>query len=145
MQTSNGSQSLNNRLMQLLSPASAALQKSDLELSLEARSRTFGAPLPSITKHNGSAQLSYFIYSCTVRTQPHRHTPANAGMRAWTCVQTCFASDPQCQTAKEQKSETKASNQAFPIFFLSREVRKLVEPNGIEPMTSCLQSRRSPS
>src|SRR5688500_15301109 len=26
-------------------------------------------------------------------------------------------------------------------FFLSHKVRKLVEPNGIEPMTSCLQSR----
>jgi hypothetical protein len=57
--------------MQLLSSASAALQKSDLELSFEASRRTFGALPPSIIVHNGSAQLSYFIYSCTVRTQAH--------------------------------------------------------------------------
>src|SRR6185312_5614599 len=40
------------------------------------RAQPFGGPLAFSTAHNGSAQLSYFIYSCTVRTQPHRHTPA---------------------------------------------------------------------
>jgi hypothetical protein len=49
-------------------------QPSDLELSFEASRRTFGAPPPSIIVHNGSAQLSYFIYSCTVRTQAHHTT-----------------------------------------------------------------------
>src|SRR5689334_349649 len=42
-----------------------------------ARSKAFGAPLPSITAHNGSAQLSYFIYSCTVRTQAQCHATAH--------------------------------------------------------------------
>jgi hypothetical protein len=58
----------------LLSSAIQNINKSDLELSLEASRRTFGAPLPSIIVHNGSAQLSYFIYSCTVRTQAHHTT-----------------------------------------------------------------------
>jgi hypothetical protein len=46
----NGPQSLNNRFMQLLSSASAALQKPDIELSPDTSRRTFGALPPSIAR-----------------------------------------------------------------------------------------------
>ena len=60
--------------MQLLSSASSIAQKPDIELSLNASKRTFGAHPPSTSVHNGSAQLSYFIYSCTARNPNPSHT-----------------------------------------------------------------------
>ena len=48
----------------------------------KATSRTFGAPLVFRPVHNGSAQLSYFIYSCTVRTRTHRNTQQLSPPRA---------------------------------------------------------------
>jgi hypothetical protein len=93
---------------------------------------------------NGSAQLSYFIYSCTVRTQLHRRTTARrhharADLRPNVlCIRSTMSNS-------QRTSEGAKPPYSFSIFLLSREVKKLVEPNGIEPMTSCLQSRRSPS
>jgi hypothetical protein len=141
--------SLNNRLMQLLSSASAALQKPDIELSLNASRRTFGALPPSIPCTTARHNLATSFTRALSEPNPIATQQLNAITRAWTCVQTCFASDPQCQTAKEQSRRSADLRAMFSIFLLSREVkklpRKLVEPNGIEPMTSCLQSRRSPS
>ena len=78
----NGSTSLNDRLMQLLSSASAILQKPNPKLSSETSRRTFGALLAFRHAHNGSAQLSYFIYSCTARNSDPSHTKQQTPSRA---------------------------------------------------------------
>ena len=47
------------------------------------------------------------------------------------------------RTANQQRYELNVQYPAFQV--LNVPLRVLVEVNGIEPMTSCLQSRRSPN
>ena len=125
--------SLNNRLMQLLSSASAALQKSDPKLSLETSRRTFGALLPSIpcttARHNLATSFTRALSEPNpIATQHH-----NAIKSAWTCVQTCFASDPQCQTAKEQSRRSlRSSSLALNFSSFSRGQETAQETGGAE-------------
>ena len=93
--------------------------------------------------HNGSAQLSYFIYSCTASNptpSPHSSSRHHARVNLRPSV-LCIRSTMSNSQRTSQRLDAFSRSQ----FRLSREVRELVEPNGIEPMTSCLQSRRSPS
>jgi hypothetical protein len=73
--------SLNNRLMQLLSSASAVLQKPDIELSLNASRRTFGALLPSIPCTTARHNLATSFTRALSEPKPiatHQQTPACA-------------------------------------------------------------------
>ena len=108
---------------------------------------------------NGSAQLSYFIYSCTASNptpSPHnsKRRRARVNLRpSVLCIRSTM-SNSQRTVIREQMSDTRSptelSNSSFSRghsnqSILTSVLWKLVEPNGIEPMTSCLQSRRSPS
>ena len=70
--------SLNDRLMQLLSSASAALQKPDIELSLNASRRTFGALLPSIpcttARHNLATSFTRALSEPKLTTTRNSHS-----------------------------------------------------------------------
>ena len=118
--------------MQLLSSASAALQKSDIELSLDTSRRTFGAPLPSIypcttARHN----LATSFTRALSEPKPTTRTTALAIARARTRVQTCFASDQQCQTAKEQaKGSRPRSRSQFLSFYRGQSQNRQQEPAG---------------
>jgi hypothetical protein len=67
--------------MQLLSSASAALQKPDIELSLNASRRTFGALLPSIpcttARHNLATSFTRALSEPNL-IATHQQTPACA-------------------------------------------------------------------
>src|SRR5688572_1357968 len=60
--------------MQLLSSASAALQKSDIELSLNASRRTFGAHPPSIPCTTARHNLATSFTRALLATRTHRNT-----------------------------------------------------------------------
>ena len=124
---------------------------------------------------NGSAQLSYFIYSCTVRTRTHRNTQQlsppcprePASKRALHPIHN--VKQPE---NRDQRTDVRhlLTNRALKFVFLKRSRTtqasrsgprtkrgttcplssalcplKLVELNGFESMTPCLQSRCSPS
>ena len=132
-------------IMQLLSSASSIAQKSDPKLSLKTSRRTFGALLtfhPPV--HNGSAQLSYFIYSCTASNP----TPSPHNSLTPSCARELASKRAlhPIHNVKQPKNKRRLEASILILDFSSfSRGQELVEPNGIEPMTSCLQSRRSPS
>jgi hypothetical protein len=91
-----------------------------LKLSLEATGRTFGAPPVFRPVHNGSAQLSYFIYSCTARDpnpSPHnssRHHARVNSRPSVLCIRSTM-SNSQRPNLEDQSLRSSPS-----IFLLSR-------------------------
>jgi hypothetical protein len=101
-------------------------------------------PLPHATaRHN----LATSFTRALSEPKPIAAHQLNASMRAWTCVQTCFASDPQCQTAREQRSEircqTPASSAELSKIFRLNRWKELVGQGRFELPTSRLSSARS--
>jgi hypothetical protein len=94
-----------------------------------ASRRTFGAHPPSIIAHNGSAQLSYFIYSCTVRTQPHRHTTACRHHARVNLRPNVLCIRSTMSNSQRTSLEGQSRRSSLLIFLLSREVTKRQRAN----------------
>ena len=134
---------------QLLSSADPILQPSDIELSLNASRRTFGAHPPFIpcttARHNLATSFTRALLATHIH---HAHSSkrhhARLNMRpSVLCIRSTM-SNSQRTKATIRRSSTHVLN--FSSFSRGQNLGvRLVEPNGIEPMTSCLQSRRSPS
>ena len=122
----------------------------------------FGANLPSITGTTARHNLATSFTRALSEPEPNATQQQPPSRAHGPQVQTCFASDPQCQTANEQPIRSIRPAIDHSRFLLSPEARtsaqnqaqlpgrncrgvKLVELNGFEPMTPCLQSRCSPS
>jgi hypothetical protein len=112
----------NDRLMQLLSSASAALQKPDIELSLNASRRTFGAHPPSIPRTTARHNLATSFTRALLATHIHRahsssrhHVRVNARPSVL-CIRSTM-SNSQRTEIREQMSDTcsptKLSNSSF--------------------------------
>jgi hypothetical protein len=118
--------------------------------------------LPSITGTTARHNLATSFTRALSEPEPNATQQQPPSRAHGPQVQTCFASDPQCQTANEQPTRSIRPAIDHSRFLLSPEARtsaqnqaqlpgrncrgvKLVELNGFEPMTPCLQSRCSPS
>ena len=143
-------QSLNNRLMQLLSSASAALQKPDTGSSSGATSGTFGAPLTFVmrttARHNLATSFTRALSEPKLTTTRNSHSHhARPNLRPNVlCIRSTMSNSQRTRRRLSSPIPLSIS------FFLQRSTNRswqqeLVELNGIEPMTSCLQSRRSPN
>ena len=128
--------------LQLLSSADPIIQPSDASFRQRQQKNLRSSPAFHPV-HNGSAQLSYFIYSCTVRTQAQCHATAQSHHARMNlrpnvlCIRSTM-SNSQRTTDKIQRPSID-----HPQFFLSQSLEVMVGQGRFELPTSRLSSARS--